>query len=511
MRPLFFYILLLFISATALPQDDYKAHNLGATINSAVCELRPLISPDGKTLYFIRESHPENTMIKEYFDCQDIWYSTLKEDGKWSEAKHLSYPFNQKRYNAVFSISPDGNTMLVRTTWDKDLISIKGFGISRKTANGWSPPQWQFIQDYEKINLGIYNGAFLSNDGKTLLIYMSEKVNSGVNDIFVSFLQENKKWTKPKKLPAPINTSSDEIAPFLASDGKTLYFSSDRPGGLGSNDIYVSTRQDDTWMNWSVPVNVGPTLNTDQWDSYYSVDASGDCAFMISYKNSFGEGDIVNVKLKEEFKPQPVVLVYGKVLNSKTKMPLSASITYETLPDGINAGQAISDPVTGEYKIILPYGTNYGFLANAEGFLSISDNMDLVKTEAYKEIQRDLLLAPIEIGEIIRLNNIFFDFNKAVLRPESFPELNRLVLFMKNNPTLEIEISGHTDDVGSADANLKLSAERARSVSAYIVSKGIAAAKIKTKGYGKTKPVASNQTEAGRQQNRRVEFTIIKK
>jgi OmpA-OmpF porin, OOP family len=511
MRLLYITISLFLFFISASSQDEYRVSNLGSAINTSCCELRPLISPDGKTLFFTRESHPENTMFKEYYDCQDIWFSTLKLDGKWNEAKHLTYPFNQKRYNAVFSISPDGNTMLVRTTWDKDMISIKGFGISRKTADGWAPPQWQFIQDYEQINLGIYNGAFLSNDGKTLLIYMSDQKGSEINDIFVCFLQENKKWSRPKKLPDPINTTYDEIAPFLASDGKTMYFSSDRPGGNGSNDIYVTTRLDDTWGKWSKPENLGSTINTDEWDSYYSVDASGNYAYMISYKNSFGEGDVVKVKLKDEFKPEPVVLVYGKVLNSKTKKPLTASITYEILPQGTNAGQAVSDPSTGDYKIILPYGMAYGFLANADGYISISDNMDLTKTETYKEIQRDLYLSPIEVGDIFRLNNIFFDFNKTTLRPESYPELNRLVAFMQNNSSVEIEISGHTDDVGSDEANLKLSAERARSVCEYIVTKGITASKIKTKGYGKTNPVAGNDTEEGRQLNRRVEFVIIKK
>jgi len=506
------FLSLFVLSGAALhAQNEYKAMNLGPAINTPYCELRPLISPDGKTLYFIRESDPENTMINEYYDCQDIWYATLQEDGSWSKARHLGYPFNQKRYNAVFSITPDGNSMLVRTTWDKDLISIKGFGIARKTSNGWTPPQWQFIQDYEKINMGMYNGAFLSIDGRILLIYMSEQKGGEINDLYVCFLQENKRWSKPKKLPSPVNTSYDEIAPFLAADGKTLYFSSNRPGGLGSNDIYVTTRLDDSWEKWSEPRNLGPSVNTDDWDAYYSIDAAGEYAYLVSYKNSFGEGDIIRIRLKEEFRPEPVVLIAGKTINARTGKAIAADISYEILPEGLQAGTATSDPVNGEYKIILPYGKLYGFTASAQGFFPVSENIDLRTTQSYQEIQRNLLLVPVEKGETIRLNNIFFDFNQATLREESYPELNRVVSFLSGNPSVMIEVAGHTDDTGSDEFNMKLSAERAKAVATYLISKGIAPSRITVKGYGKTKPIASNATEEGKQQNRRVEFMILKK
>jgi outer membrane protein OmpA-like peptidoglycan-associated protein len=181
------------------------------------------------------------------------------------------------------------------------------------------------------------------------------------------------------------------------------------------------------------------------------------------------------------------------------------------LADGLEMGTARSNPSNGDYKIVLPYGRNYGFSAKADGFIAISDNMDLSDVADYKEINRDLYLVPIEIGEVVRLNNIFFDLAKATLRPESFPELDRVVKYMLDNPTMEIAMAGHTDNIGSDDANLTLSADRSKAVKDYIVSKGITENRITSNGFGESKPIASNETDDGRQLNRRVEFTILKK
>jgi outer membrane protein OmpA-like peptidoglycan-associated protein len=231
---------------------------------------------------------------------------------------------------------------------------------------------------------------------------------------------------------------------------------------------------------------------------------------MTSSKNSLGGSDIVKIKLAVENKPQPVVLVKGKVLNKNTSLPIEAKISYENLATGLNQGVAVSNPATGEYQIALPYGVNYGFNAMAPNFISISDNLDLTAISEYKEIKRDLFLAPLEAGQVIRINNIFFETAKSELKTESFSELNRLVKLMEQNPAMEIALSGHTDNVGSEDANQKLSTDRAKSVLDYLVSKGITAGRISSGGFGKSKPVATNDTEEGRAINRRVEFTVIK-
>ncbi|HTE10743.1 MAG TPA: OmpA family protein, partial [Chitinophagaceae bacterium] len=207
-----------------------------------------------------------------------------------------------------------------------------------------------------------------------------------------------------------------------------------------------------------------------------------------------------------------VLLVSGNVYNVKTKKPLSASLIYETLPDGAIAGSGISGASDGAFKIVLPYDKNYSIRASADHFFAISENLNLdsLVKAGYKEIHKDLYLAPIEIGQVVRLNNVFFDFDKFDLRPESFVELDRVVDLLKENPGIEIEMSAHTDSKGSDDYNMKLSDNRAKSVSQYIISKGIASSRIVSQGYGETKPVAGNETDDGRQLNRRVEFKIMK-
>ena len=273
----------------------------------------------------------------------------------------------------------------------------------------------------------------------------------------------------------------------------------------------MTKRLDDTWTNWTVPQNIGKPINTPNWDAYYSIAASGEYAYFVSNENTKGGTDIFRIKLPKQIKPNPVVLVSGNVYNAKTKEPISASLLYETLPDNVNAGNALSSPDNGSYKIVLPYGKNYSFRAMANQFISVSENLNLDSIADYKEIKRDLYLVPIEVGQTIRLNNIFFDFGKAILRSESFPELDRVVKVLQENPTMEIEMSGHTDNVGSDVDNLSLSDNRAKSVKAYIVSKGIVESRIIAKGYGESKPMATNDTDEGKQLNRRVEFVILKK
>jgi len=330
-----------------------------------------------------------------------------------------------------------------------------------------------------------------------------------------------------------VNTKFTETTPFLAPDGATLYFSSNRDGGLGSNDIYVCKRVDKTWKHWSKPVNLGPKVNTDGYDAYYTLGASGDYAYLTTFKNTLGKGDIVRVKLSDDqptdqpgkvggggndvaktdvTRPDPVALISGKVIDQTTGKPIEARIVYQTLPDGAEAGEATSDPITGEYKIVLPYGQKYSMRAIAKDFIAEGTNIDLTQTKSFQEIKgNELKLVPIEVGRTVRLNNIFFDTGKSELRPESGPELDRLVTTLNESPKIVIEVGGHTDNTGSKEINAKLSQDRADAVREYFISKGIEPDRVGSKGFGESKPVAANDTDEGRQQNRRVEFVIVKK
>jgi OmpA-OmpF porin, OOP family len=492
-----------------------KIENIGRNINSKLPELRPTISADGNLLFFICENHPYNTKYNSIRNSQDIWYSFRDSaTGQWGEAMHMEYPLNTYHYNAVFWVSPDNNRILIRNAFVNGDYYGNGVSMSYLKKNGrWSPPEMLQIKNFAKYDRGRAYGATMAHDGQTLLLYMSAQTGSYYNDIYVSFLEPDGSWSEPKSLGKKINLSKyNEMTPFLASDGVTLYFSSDRPGGLGDNDICMTKRLDDSWQKWSEPVNLGSPINTEGWDGFFTLDAGGEYAYMSSSINGFGEADIVRVKLLEKEKPDPVLLVSGNVYNKKTGKPLSASLIYEILPDGSEAGNGVSNPDDGSFKVVLPFDKNYLIRATADKFFAQSENLNLdsfVKA-GHKEIHKDLYLVPIEIGQVVRLNNVFFDFDKWDLRAESFIELDRVVQLMKENPAIEIEMSAHTDSYGADDYNYKLSDNRARSVMEYIISKGISASRIISKGYGETKPVAENDTPENRQLNRRVEFTILK-
>ncbi len=491
-----------------------KIENLGTNINTALPELRPTISADGNLLFFICQNHPDNTKVNEVPNSQDIWFSARDSSGKWGKAVHLGYPLNTYYYNAVYWISPDNNRILIRNAFINGDYAGNGVSICHLKKDGyWSKPEMLWIRNYAKYDRGRKNGATMANNGQTLLFYMTEENAGTDNDLYVSFLENDETWSEPKSLGKKINLKNfNETTPYLAPDGVTLYFSSNRPGGLGYNDIWMTRRLDNSWQKWTEPVNLGRPINTEDMDSFFTLDAGGEYAYMSTELQSHGASDIVRIKLLEREKPDPVILVSGNVYNKKTNLPLSASLIYETLPDGILAGNAMSNPVDGAFKIVLPYDKNYLIRANADHFFAISENLNLdsLIKEGYKEIHKDLYLVPIEVGQVVRLNNVYFDFDKWDLRPESFVELDRVLKMLVENPAIEIEMSAHTDSRGSDEYNVTLSGHRAKSVMDYIISKGIATTRIISQGYGESKPVVANDTDENRQLNRRVEFTILK-
>lgn len=488
------------------PYEMHPAENLGHNINSEYQELAPIITPDGKRLYFTRHGHPANFGSSKK---QDIWYSDIDSNGQFTPPYILPPPINNEMHNFAFVTTPDGRSLILGNVYLPDGSLKKGVSIAKYNGKDWDFPQEIVIEGLNNINER--TAYFLAFNGKVMLLSFEDENSYGGMDLYVSFLQENGKFSKPLNLGPFINTADDETSPFLAYDDETLFFASAGYPGYGGLDIFMSRRLDSTWQKWSKPINLGKLVNSEGWDAYFTIPASGEYAYFVSTKNSYVKEDIFRVLLPKSLAPKSVVIVSGKVLNKKNNQPLRAKIQYETLPEGKIIGITESNPVTGEYKIVIPGGAKYGFLAQADSFLSINENIDIRTDLRYQEIQRDLFLVPVEVGESIRLNNIFFEYNYYKLLDESFAELNRIVKFLKEHPNIEVEISGHTDSVGSHVYNLNLSRLRAESVANYLISNGIAPKRLKVIGYGEQFPVATNETEEGRQLNRRVEFKIIKR
>jgi OmpA-OmpF porin, OOP family len=489
--------ILIFAAATTFSQN-YEPENLGEAVNSADGDNGPVISPDGKTLYF--------WSTRGGATC---WYSDLDANGAWTAAKPMPAPFNSKN-EKVCSVSPDGNKILAVY-----MSGSTGYCIASKTKDGWSEFEKLNIKDYPHSRDNNYMmKASLSNSGNILVYPLTITIPESKwrTDLFVSFLQPDGSWSAPLDLGTGINTSYSEITPFLAADNTTLYFSRNSSNDQDF-DVYRTKRLDSTWKNWSPVEKLGGSVNNEAWNADYNIPASGDFAYMASSKNPLKGTytDLIKIRLRDSEKPAPATLIHGKVINSKTNLPLDAKIEYEVLADGKKIGTAQTNPTTGEYKIVLPYGTKYGMLATAQGFLTVSDNIDLTEVKEYKEIKKDLYLVPFEVGETIRINNLFFETAKAEIKSESFPELHRLLEFLVAQPAVSIQINGHTDNVGADASNNALSQSRANAVKEYMVKNKIDAARILVKGFGKTKPVASNDTEEGKQMNRRVEFVILKK
>ena len=488
---------------------------LDNNVNTEYKELNPLLSPDGKTLYFSRQNHPQN--IGGVKDKEDIWYSELDSAGRWQLAQNLGVLNNEgpNFINTIKAVTPDGKSALMVLLGNKYLDNGKmlaGVSISTNVGGTWSKPvALNIINDYNYAEKANY---FLADNRKTLLMSVERDDSQGDRDLYVTFMNADSTWSEPINLGDVVNSAGEESAPFLASDDKTLYFSSTGFSGYGGNDVYVTRRLDDTWTNWSEPENLGPEINSPLEDLFFNIPAASEFAY---YSRGLSEtnADIFRVKLPIVKSPDAYATVKGKVIDKTTGEPVAAKIVYERLPDGKDTGISQTDPETGEYEIRLPTGQLYGLRAEAVGKMSESQNLDLRNIKTDQVIDKNFNLQPIGVATIapnatIVLNNIFFDFDKATLKPESAPELDRLIAMLKEKSTMEVEISGHTDNTGPDAYNMSLSERRAKTVVAYIVRGGIPKERLTVQFFGETKPTDTNETKEGRSKNRRVEFLILK-
>lgn len=492
---------------------DYKqapptAVHLSGRINSSADELMPRVSADGQTMYFCRLRHKDNIGSERR---ADIWVSKKEPTGFWSHAEQLSMPLNNEYSNFVCSTSPDGKHVVLANTYFENGSIGPGLSTSSYEDGFWSFPKPLIIKDY--ANAGNSVDYFLAADGNTLLLSVELIMAHGGNDIYVSFRQEDGTFSRPKSLGLDINTAGKELTMFLANDGRTLYFSSDGHNGYGGQDIFMSTRLDNSWTRWSEPKNLGPAINDRGFNGHFTIPASGDEAyFTSSERGSRGENDIYKIQLTEEMKPKPVHLVVGKVsVEGNDELPSSVRVEYETLSNGKLIGSLEIEQSSGAFTLVLPGGDAYGIHVNAVGFVSINKSIDLTQLRSATTDTLYMELKPLKAGTVVRLNNIFFETAKSELLPTSFPELNRVSNLLRENPTMQISIVGHTDNRGSAESNKALSVQRAKAVYSYLINSGVKVEQLKYSGVGSEQPVASNDTQDGMAENRRVEFTILKR
>lgn len=583
-NPLFF--LLVCVSSTLFAQEfstRYELVKMDKAVNTFHHEAAPVISPDGNTLYFFVQDHPDNTMGSK--DTQDIWMSTKDANGEWSAAVHMKSPFNIHQSNQVFTVFEDGSLFIRggRTKGEKGFSIVNGGAIQELN-----------VKDFKAMNKGRFYGASMSADKKHIIMYFSEKPGNPNSDLYSSHLQGDGSWSRPALIS--LTSPTDDVGPFIAPDQKTMYFASARqaPGRQGGVDIYKTQRTDDTWNNWSTPVNLGKPINTSALDFYFTIDRAENVFTSRANKAQEGaqldlymlvpktfkvnlEGVVMNEKNQEvitgaavdilvkdrdavklqtsstgkfasripemlaydvhtsatgfltkdqkftlpvltadttifiEILLKPVakkLLLTGNVYDKKTDQLIPAKL--DVILRGDRATHFAIAAEKGSYEKEIAKKGWYVMTASAEGYLNATDSVAAVDEEQSPFV-KDIFLEAIEVGVTVRLKNIYFDFDKTTLKKESFVELNKVVDFLKQNSSVEIEIAGHTDNKGSDEYNANLSQGRSQSVVDYLISQGIDSFRLSAHGYGESKPIDTNDSDDGRANNRRVEFTVLKK
>jgi outer membrane protein OmpA-like peptidoglycan-associated protein len=478
--------------------------NLGPNINSKNDEYWPSLSADEQTLVFTRLM-PINSNNPDAFRNrqEDFYYSTFK-DGQWTPSQPVGPPINTPGNEGAQSISADGKFMVFTGCDRRDGYGSCDLYFSRKEGDKWSVPQ----NMGRPVNTSAKETQpSLSADGKTLYFSSNRPNGKGGLDIWKSTLKDNGTWSEPENLGDSINTSFDEQSPFIHPDNKTLYFSSNGWPGLGRFDLFVSHKKDDD--TWTTPKNLGYPINTHFNEEGLIVNARGNKAYYSSTRDGEGGRDLFSFDLYNEVRPDPVSYMKGKVFDAETYFPLKAHFELTDLASNTVVTDAWSDAVDGTFLICIPSGKDYALNVNKNGYLFYSDHFTMTTGDFTKPFLKDVPLQVIKVGEKVIMRNIFFDYDSYVLKPESKSELAKLLVFLTDNPKLTIEISGHTDNKGSAEYNKKLSENRALAVVTFLINNSIDSKRITSSGYGDTQPIADNDTDEGRALNRRTEFKVI--
>ncbi|WP_146201616.1 OmpA family protein [Sediminitomix flava] len=477
---------------------EFKVEKVKGALNTSFDEINPVISPDGNRLYFVRRGHPKNYGDKK---MDDIWYVDRKGN-YWGTPKLLSPPINNTGNNYVCAIDLNGN-MLLGNVYLENGEMAKGLSIANENSDRLPVPLE--IPDFQNnSNIGDF---YLATNNRVMIMSIQQTDYSfGERDLYVSFRGEGGKWSAPLNLGSSINTASHEMTPFLAPDGETLYFSSTGYSGYGQADIYMSKRLDETWENWSKPVNLGKKVNNEGSQVSFCMDAKGKQGFYVSLDTEGKGADIYTFNVPKNLAPKKVVEVRGRIYDAETNENIFAQVMYQNR-EGKTEGFFTPNLKTGEFKVILPASQSFTFKSDVKGYYLSEQKVELSGESSYAQI--DLVLHPLKIGQRINLKDLIFVQSKAEVMYESVTELQRLLAVLEGNPTLKILLEGHTDLDGDPEINLALSEQRVQTVKKYLKDNGIEENRIQTQAFGSTKPLTQKRDYKSKKMNRRVEFKVL--
>jgi len=500
--------------------------NIGPGINTEYNEYFPTITVDGKTILFTRRI-PDERVFGPIKEQEDFYVSQLNDRNMWGTAVPMPMNVNTVNNEGAPTIGADGRSLVFVACPDAtgENYGENRFGkgscdlfYTKKLGSRWTDP----VNIPGNVNSYHWETQpSLSADGKTMYFIRGIRGRNQTenSDIYVTRLLDNGSWNTPERLPDIINTPYEEESVLIHPDGKTLYFASKGHVGMGGSDLYVSRM--DAKGNWTRPVNLGYPINTKFDENSLMVSPDGEIAFFASDRDGgYGGLDIYYFTLPENLRPTKTLYFEGMVYDIKTRNPIPGKFQLIDLETGKEVVVSEADKLTGEFMVSLPINKSYALNVSYPGYTFFSKNFNMTVVENQEAVHMDVPMVPITDGTPTLLANVFFDLSKATLRPESYVELNKLVEFMTKNPTVKIEIGGHTDTRGDDKENLKLSNDRAKSVYEYVVLKGVEASRMTYKGYGETKPVISDaeinkmatekEREEAHQSNRRTEYRIIK-
>ena len=476
--------------------------NLGKGINTEYAEYIPVLTADEQTLFFT--SRRANSTGGELDPRDNVFYEDIytsnKTNATWGDGIHLSGDINSNSHDACVGLSSDGQLMFIYKTENGGDIYT-----SQLKGNVWSTP----------VSIGGINSEYyepcasVSADGKTIVFVSDRPGGLGGTDLYMSKRLENGLYSKPKNLGPKINTTYNEFSPFIHSDGKSLSFSSEGHTGMGGYDIFSVDYNLETGEVKNEPRNEGYPINSASDEIFFVWSADNRRAYFSSSRDGgFGDKDLYVLELPEA--EAKLVVFKGTVVDCETNSPVEAVINIVDIATQKTIDMHLTNSATGKYVVVLPAGKNYGISIEAKGYAFYSKNIDIPNLKNFKEVKDEVCLQSVKVGTKIVLRNVFFDVDKAILRQESEVELNKLLEIMQQNPSLAIEVSGHTDSDGDDAHNLNLSQERANAVLNYLVSKSISIERVKAIGYGEARPVIANTSPENKQLNRRTEIEFLK-